>query len=376
MLFEKYDPLKISKEGGRGILEEGNLFQIIDKDGKVDEMSLKEGFKNGWNDLSDPWLRQVYEEMTFVRMADDKILKLQRQGRMGTYGSLKGQEATQVGSIHALTKKDWVVPAFRELGAMLLHGVPLVNIYRYWGGFEFGSKMPEGVNVLPVSIPVGTHPLHAVGIAWASKFQKKDYVVMTFFSDGATSEGDFHEAMNFAGVFKVPCVFLCQNNQWAISVPRKKQTASKTLAQKAIAYQIPAMQVDGNDVLAIYAASVEAVSRARNGEGPFFIEAVTYRQSDHTTADDSRKYRSQGEMDYWLDRDPIKRMKLFLQSRGWWDEKWQADIEARSTERINQAVSEYEATPIPPPEYIFQSVHGEITLQLQEQLDYLKSFFP
>lgn len=357
MLFEQYSASP----------SEEQVFGIVDHLGKCDETKLPQ--------VSPEFVKQLYEEMAFIRMADDKFLKLQRQGRMGTYASMKGQEAAQVGSVHALEKSDWVVPAFRELGAMHLHGVPLEDMYRYWGGFEFGSKMPEGVNVLPVSIPVGTHMLHAVGISWAMKLQKKNVVTMTFFSDGATSEGDFHEAMNFAGVFKTPTIFLCQNNQYAISTNRKKQTASKTLAQKAAAYGMPGMMVDGNDVLAMYAASMEAVSRARAGEGPFFIEAVTYRQADHTTADDSTKYRPEGEMEYWLERDPIKRMKIWMQSKGWWDAQFQNTLEERSIKKITQAVELYEKTPVPSVEYIFEHTHVELTPQLQEQLEYLKRFY-
>lgn len=375
MLFEQYDPLKISAAGGKGILEEGNLFQILNKDGVLDEKNLKEGLSNPAEILDENWLRQVYEEMVFIRMADDKFLKLQRQGRMGTYAGMKGQEAAQIGSVHALEKQDWIVPAFRDLAAMHFHGVPLEDMYRYWGGFEMGSKMPDGVNVLPISIPVGTHMLHAMGLAWAAKLKKQNSVALTYFSDGATSEGDFHEAMNFAAVFKVPCIFFCQNNQWAISVPRKKQTASKTLAQKAVAYGMPGMQVDGNDALAAYAVTKEAVTRARNGEGPFFIEAVTYRQADHTTADDSTKYRSREETEFWLDRDPIKRVKLFLVSKKIWTEKWQSEIEVSSQEKISKAVEVYENMPIPPPEYIFKYVYAEMTPQLQEQLGYLKRFY-
>lgn len=358
MLFEQYaaEPREIK------------IFGIVDHTGKCDEAKLPR--------VSPEFVKQMYEEMVFARMADDKVLKLQRQGRMGTYASMKGQEAAQVGSVHALDKKtDWVVPAFRELAAMHLHGVPLEDIYRYWGGFELGSKMPEGVNVLPISIPVGTHMLHAVGISWAMKLQKKNGVAMTFFSDGATSEGDFHEAMNFAGVFRTPTVFLCQNNQYAISFPRKKQTAAKTLAQKAMAYGMPGMMVDGNDALAVYAASMEAVSRARAGEGPFFIEAVTYRQADHTTADDSTKYRSKEETEYWLLRDPIKRMQIWMKSKNWWDAQFQTALEERSTKKINQAVELYEKTPVPGVEYIFEHTYAQLTPQLHEQLEYLRQFY-
>lgn len=363
MLFEKYDPLKISKEGGKNILPEGNLYQILDINGNTNEefpASLAE---------------QMYEEMVYMRMADDKAIKLQRQGRMGTYASIKGQEAAQIGSVHALEKSDWVVPAFREMAVMHLHGISLENIYRYWGGFEIGNKSPDGVNVLPVSIPVGTHLLHAVGIAWAMKLQKKKQIAAAYFSDGATSEGDFHEAMNFAGVFKVPCVFFCQNNQYAISVPRQKQTASKTIAQKAVAYGFSGMQVDGNDVLAVYNAMKEAVSRGRKGEGPFFIEAVTFRQSDHTTSDDAKKYRPKDEEEYWIKRDPIMRMRLYLKSKNSWNEKWQKEIEENSSAKISKAVEIYESTPVNRVEDIFKHVYAEMTPQLKEQMEYLKQFY-
>lgn len=342
-----------------------DIYQIIAPGGGFNE-AVRE---------SDDFLKQLYEEMVYIRMADDKCVKLQRQGRMGTYASLKGQEAAQVGSAHALEKSDWVIPAFRELGIMHLHGVALEDIYRYWGGFEIGSKMPENVNVLPVSIPVGTHPLHAVGIAWAMKMQNKKSVAVAYFSDGATSTGDFHEAMNFAGVFKVPCIFFCQNNQYAISTPRVKQTASKTLAQKAAAYGFPGMQVDGNDVLAVYAVMKEAVTRAKNGEGPFFVEAVTYRMGDHTTSDDPKKYRSAEEEKDWAEKDPIKRTKLFLEKRKLWDENFQRKIEESAAQKISKAVEAYEATPLQTPGDMFKYVYAKMTPQMTEQLQYLNNLY-
>jgi TPP-dependent pyruvate/acetoin dehydrogenase alpha subunit len=193
---------------------------------------------------------------------------LQRQGRIGTFAPIKGQEATQVGAVAALRKEDWLVPAFREAAAAIYRGTPLSDLFIFLAGYNEGGHIPEGQNDLPIAVPVAMQIPHAVGIAYGIKYRKQPHVVMTFFGDGATSEGDFHEGLNFAGVFNTPTVFVCQNNQWAISLPREKQTKSKTLAQKALAYGIPGIQVDGNDVLAVYAATQEAVERARSGKGP------------------------------------------------------------------------------------------------------------
>ena len=375
MLFENHNPLNASKEGGKNLVAEGNVFQILDIEGKPNEAALHEAFRKPAEELSDIFVKQLYEEMVFIRAADDKFLKLQRQGRMGTYPAIKGQEACQVPVAHALEKQDWVVPAFRETAIMHFHGVPLHQIFQYWGGFEIGSKMPDGVNVLPVSIPVGTHMLHAVGIAWAAKMRSEKTVAVPYFSDGATSEGDFHEAMNLASVFKTATVFFCQNNQYAISTPRVKQTVSKTIAQKAAAYQMLGMQVDGNDALAVFAVAREAVTRARNGEGPFLIEAITYRQGDHTTADDATKYRSKEEDAHWAARDPIVRMRGYLATRNLWNEAWQKEIEERATAKIQEAVALYEATPLPPSSKVFEHIYAEKPVHLREQEAELKRFF-
>ncbi|MCJ7748985.1 MAG: thiamine pyrophosphate-dependent enzyme, partial [Desulfobacterales bacterium] len=214
-LMEDYHPLK------------GKMFQILKPDG-----TLQPGEKSP---LSDQETFSLFQKMLFTRLSDQRALMLQRQGRMGTYAPVWGQEACQIGSTYILQKEDWIFPAFRELGATLMMGIPLKNIYLYWMGNEEGSRAPEGINVMPVSIPVGTHPLHAVGVAWAGKLKGEKIVTVAYFGDGGTSKGDFHEAMNFAGVFKTPTIFFCQNNQFAISVPRTKQTASETIAQKAIA---------------------------------------------------------------------------------------------------------------------------------------------
>src|SRR3989344_478935 len=226
--------------------------------------------------ISEDVLREMYRSLVLTRAFDDKALKLQRQGRLGTYAPMRGQEACQIGSAFALSKEDWVFPAFRENGIFMIRGVPAHMLYQYWAGDESGMQIPKGINILPVSITVGAHLPHAAGAAMAFKHQGLKSAAVVYFGDGATSEGDFHEAMNFAGVFKAPCIFICENNQWAISVPVKEQTASSTLAQKAIAYGFPGVRVDGNDVFAVYKATLEALERAHNGDGPTLIECFTY----------------------------------------------------------------------------------------------------
>jgi pyruvate dehydrogenase E1 component alpha subunit len=351
-MIEKFDPLK------------GEMLQILHPDGRLEE-SLKP-------DLSDEAVQNLYWKMVFIRMLDQKALALQRQGRMGTYAPLIGQEACQVGSALALEKEDWVFPSFREAGVLYLRGVPLKNIYLYWMGDERGQIVPEDVFVFPVCVPVGTHPVHAVGAAWAARLKKEKICTIAYFGDGATSEGDFHEAMNFAGVFQTPTLFFCQNNQYAISLPRKRQTASETIAQKAIAYGFRGIQVDGNDVLAVYAATRQARERAVSGLGPTLIEAVTYRFGPHTTADDPKKYREDAETEEWKSRDPLLRLRGYLQGKGLWSEDLEAKNKAESEVLINESTKEAEEFPAPRPEDIFHYTYAEMTPALREQLnDYL-----
>ena len=355
-MIEKYDPLK------------GEMLRILHPDGRLDE-SLRP-------DLSDPTVQELYRKMALIRLADQRAVSLQRQGRSGTHAPIMGQEAAQVGSAWALEKGDWVFPSFRDIAAMWMHGVPLKNIYLFLMGNEMGHHMPPGINVLPISIPVGSHPLHAVGVAWAAKYQKEKICTVAYFGDGATSEGDFHEAMNFAGVFQTPTIFFCQNNQYAISVPRTRQTAAKTLAQKAIAYGFSGIQVDGNDLFAVYAATREARERALAGLGPTMIEAVTYRVGAHTTADDPTKYREDAELEQWKGLDPLLRLQKYLQGKGLWSEGEEEKIKAEAEEVIHQAVQEAEQFPAPQPEDIFRHTFAEVPPNLQEQmndfLDFLK----
>ena len=297
----------------------------------------------------------------------DPALARDHKGRFGTYAQMEGQEASLVASTYPLQPQDWMVTSYRETGAMWLHGVPLHLLSLYWMGNEFGSHVPEDVRVLPVSIPVGSHPLHAVGLAYAGKYHQDDSIAITYFGDGATSEGNVHEAMNLAGVYNVPCVFFCQNNQYAISVPRHRQTAAPTIAQKALAYGFPGVLVDGNDMLAVYAVVQEAVQRARSGQGPSLIEAYTYRMGAHTTADDPSKYRDAAEDEEWRLRDPVLRVQRYLKDRGQWSEDWEQQLVEACTAEVEQAIAKAEAVSPPPPQDMFRYMYAEMTPPLRQQ---------
>jgi pyruvate dehydrogenase E1 component alpha subunit len=307
---------------------------ILDKDGNVDE-ELEP-------DIPEDLLQKLHRFMLLGRRFDERMLRLQRQGRIGTFAPIKGQEASQIGPVATLREDDWMVPAFREAGAMIWRGQSMDGILLLYGGYNQAGEIPEGINNLPVAVPVGTQILHAVGLAYGMKYRGDDRVAMTFFGDGATSEGDFHEGLNFAGVFQTPVVFVCQNNQWAISVPRNHQTRSETLAQKALAYGLPGIKVDGNDILATYIAAQEAVERARSGDGPTLIECVTYRRSVHTTADDPSRYRSEEEVEKWEERDPITRFQTYLKDKGLLSDETLEELEEEIDQEIRDAVERTE----------------------------------
>ncbi|MEK9132561.1 MAG: pyruvate dehydrogenase (acetyl-transferring) E1 component subunit alpha, partial [Patescibacteria group bacterium] len=301
-----------------------------------------------------------------------KLIALQRQGRSGSYASIEGQEAAQIGSGIMLEKTDWIFPSFREFGISYVHGIPLEKLYLYWMGNEWGSNYDACV--APVSIPVGTHPLHAVGMAWAFKLQKKSNITVSYFGDGATSTGDVYEALNFAGALKVPTIFFCQNNHWAISTPRHKQTAAPTLVQKALAGGIAGVQVDGNDLFAVAAVTKEAADRARQGLGSTFIEAVTYRLGHHTTSDDSTRYRTDEEVKMWALRDPLLRMRKFMMKKNLLDAAFEEKIIADAEEKIRTAVEKAESVPPPAPEEMFDYLYETPTPELEEQKAYLLKF--
>jgi pyruvate dehydrogenase E1 component alpha subunit len=330
---------------------------ILDSEGKLDA-ALEPA-------LSPPDLKALYRAMLLARRLDERMVRLQRQGRIGTFAPTKGQEASQLGSAFTLRKTDWMVPSFRETAAMIWRGWPIEKLLLFFAGHLEGGQPAADLHDLPITIPVATQLPHAVGLAYAAQYRGDDVVVMAYFGDGATSEGDFHEALNFAGVWHVPIVFVCQNNQWAISVPLKKQTHSRTIAQKALAYGLPGIQVDGNDVLAVYAAAREAVDRARAGDGPTLIECVTYRLGVHTTADDPTKYRSDEEVAMWAQKDPLTRFRAYLEQRDLLD----AGLEQRVDEEIAEAVRRFEAAPTADPLTMFDHVYAELPPDLRAQRD-------
>jgi pyruvate dehydrogenase E1 component alpha subunit len=312
-------------------------------------------------------LKRLYRGMLLGRRLDERMVRLQRQGRIGTFAPIKGQEASQLGSVSTLTPTDWMVPSFRETAAMLWRGWPIEKLLLFFAGHLEGGQPAPDQRDLPITIPVSTQLPHAVGLAYAAQYRNDPVVVMAYFGDGATSEGDFHEALNFAGVWHVPVVFVCQNNQWAISVPLKKQTHSRTIAQKALAYGIPGIQVDGNDVLAVHAASQEAVERARNGDGPTLIECVTYRLGVHTTADDPTKYRSSEEVAEWERKDPLTRFGAYLKRKRLLDEGLEEEVDAE----IAAAIERFEATAAADPLAMFDHVYAELPPDLKVQRETL-----
>jgi pyruvate dehydrogenase E1 component alpha subunit len=328
---------------------------ILEADGRLDEALEPQ--------LSPTDLKRLHRAMLLGRRLDERMLRLQRQGRIGTFAPIKGQEASQLGSAFCLGPTDWMVPSFRETAAMVWRGWPIEKLLLFFSGYLEGGQPAPDQRDLPITIPVATQLPHAVGLAYAAQYRADPAVVMVFFGDGATSEGDFHEALNVAGVWQVPVVFVCQNNQWAISIPLKKQTHSRTLAGKALAYGIPGIQVDGNDVLAVVAASREAVERARSGGGPTLIECVTYRLGVHTTADDPTRYRSAEELAAWERKDPLTRFAAYLRTRGLLDEGLEQEIDAE----IAAAVERFEAAPPPDPLRMFDHAYGQLPPNVERQ---------
>ncbi|MFB8404580.1 pyruvate dehydrogenase (acetyl-transferring) E1 component subunit alpha [Streptomyces sp. NPDC055912] len=317
--------------------------------------------------LSSEELTELYEWMVVTRAVDAEFVNLQRQGQLALYPSCRGQEAAQVGCAAALRHDDWLFPQYRELGLFLMRGIPASAVGAVWRGtWHGGWGFPEHA-CAAMSIPIGTHALHAVGAAMAAPRLGEDSLTVAFIGDGATSEGDVHEALNFAAVKAAPCVFYIQNNQWAISVPLSEQTRAPSLAHKAVGYGMPGIRVDGNDVLACRAVTEQAAARARSGGGPTLIEAVTYRLAPHTTSDDPTRYRTQDEVDHWERLDPIPRYRRYLAHRGLWHEEAEdraRDRAARMCAELREGV--FDAPDVPPTE-LFAHVLREPTKDLLEQ---------
>jgi pyruvate dehydrogenase E1 component alpha subunit len=333
---------------------------VLDENGNADDALMPA--------LPDEEIRRMYEMLVSVRTFDGRALNLQREGRIGTYAPIFGQEATQIGSALALEKTDWIFPTFRENGVYIAVGHPPYKILQYWGGDERGMRTAPSLNIFPVSIPVASHIPHAVGAAMAAKYRGDKIAVVPYFGDGATSKGDFHEALNFAGVFKLPVVFICENNQWAISVRREKQTAAETIAQKALAYGFEGIQVDGNDVFAVYKATKEAADKAKRGEGPTLIECFTYRMGDHTTADDASRYRPKEEVERWKARDPILRLERYMEKKGLWNEDYRNTVADKAKAEADEAVKQAESLDKPDPRDMFNFTYGSVTRRQKREM--------
>ncbi|MEZ3115477.1 pyruvate dehydrogenase (acetyl-transferring) E1 component subunit alpha [Halobaculum sp. MBLA0147] len=343
-----------------------DMVRVLDEDG---------GVVGDVPDLDEDELVEMYRQMRLARHFDERAVSLNRQGRMGTYPPLAGQEGAQIGSAMALAEDDWMVPSYREHAAAVVRGLPLRDTLRYWMGDERGNSVPEDANIFTVAVPIASQIPHATGMAWAHELQSEsvDRAFLCYFGDGATSEGDFHEGLNFAGVFDTPNVFFCNNNQWAISVPRERQTASETLAQKAEAYGFEGVQVDGMDPLAVYSVTREALQKAKEPDEdqlrPTMIEAVQYRFGAHTTADDPSVYREEEEEERWRAKDPIPRLESYLRSQDILDDDRVEAIGESVEDEVADAIDAAEAMsdPGPDPQSMFEHVYAEQTPELREQ---------
>ena len=323
--------------------------------------------------LPDETLAWLYEMMVITRDLDAEFINLQRQGEMALVASCRGQEAAQIGSAAPLRKSDWLFPQYRELGVFLLRGIAPGNVAAVWRGIWHGGLEFTRKHCAPIAIPIGTHGLHAVGAAMAAQRLGEDSVTVAYLGDGATSEGDTHEALNVASVFAAPCVFFVQNNQWAISVPVSRQLAGPSIAHRAIGYGMPGIRVDGNDPLACYAVMAEAAERARAGDGPTLIEAITYRMGPHTTSDDPTRYRSQAEVEHWAALDPIPRYRNYLRHVGVWTDRLDERVQARSVRmraELRDAVVNAQDIAVTD---MFDTTYADITPELVEQRQQLLS---
>lgn len=370
---------KKSKSGGKekqtakaiSCLRE-DCYRVMNEDGTVDPKRDPK--------LDKALLLKMYRNMALTRAFDERGMMLQRQGRIGFYVPSSGQEAIQTGTAASLDKNDWIFPSYREPGIFLYRGASLFSLLcNLWGNKEDvgkGRQMPvhygfADLRLFSISSPIATQVIQAVGAAVASRIQKKKEISITYFGDGGTSENDFHTGLTFAGAFKAPTVFICTNNQYAISVPFSKQTGCKKIVDKAVGYGMPGIAVDGNDVLAVYQVSQEAVDRARRGEGPSFIECLTLRMGPHSSSDDPTRYRDEKLFEAWKKRDPIARFRNYLAQKKLWDDKKEAALQEQLKQEIAAAIEK--AEPVPPPDLddLFTDVYAELTPQLQRQREAL-----
>jgi 2-oxoisovalerate dehydrogenase E1 component alpha subunit len=351
---------------------EAHVVSVLGEDGSLDPEHDPH--------LSDDDVVQIYRSLVETRLFDERFVALQRQGRVGFHVGSLGEEAAILGSAWAMREQDFLFPCYREFGAALMRGMPLQtlvdNMFGNANDTVKGRQMPchytcRGIGWASISSPVGTQITHAVGLAWAAKIQKKDVAAIVYFGDGATSSSDFHSGLNFAGVFDLPVVFLCRNNGWAISVPVERQTATRTFAEKAVAYGIPGVRVDGNDLFAVISVTRKALERGARGEGPTLIEAITYRMGGHSTSDDPNRYRESRALESWALRDPIERVRGFLAKRRLWSDDDEKELRSSVETRFREAVAIAERTPPPRLESLVDDVYEKVPWHLAEQRDVL-----
>lgn len=349
------------------------VLQVLDADGAVKQKLSPP--------LSEAELQEMYREMVLVRCFDERGLMTQRKGQIGFHLPSMGEEAAQIGSVHAYLATDWVFPHYRVPGVALHRGARLddmvANLFGNANDLVQGHQMPvhysfREIHFVSISSPIGTQIVQAAGAAMAARIKRDKTVVVTYFGDGSTSSNDFHTGMNFAGVWKVPCVFFCTNNQWAISVPYPLQTASETIAQKAKAYGMPGRRVDGNDVLAVWAATREAVERARAGDGPTLIEAVSFRMGPHSSSDDPKRYRDEKICEEWRRKDPIDRFRRFLEREKIWTKEQDEALWETCRQEVAEAFARQEKVPPPPLETLFANVYADMPPQIREQMEEMK----
>ena len=335
------------------------VLQILNEHGEVDKGLEPE--------ISNDRLIEVYRAMVLARAFDSRMMTMQRQGKMGTFAPNLGQEACIIGQVTSLTEEDWFAPSYRSFGAQIMRGWSMERLMRLWAGFHDGFPPPENVNDLPFSIVIGSHVLPAVGIGMGMQYKKKNDCVLVNYGDGASSQGAVSEALNFASVYKAPVVFICENNGWAISTPTSKQTANEIFAAHGAAHGMPCIRVDGNDILAMMCATKEATHRARMGEGPTLIEAVTFRMSLHTTADDPTVYRNEDEVKAWETRCPILRFATYLTKKGILDSRAIEETLAACEEDVIKARDDFYAMPQADPTEIFDHLYENTPIELQAQ---------
>ncbi|MBU5595573.1 pyruvate dehydrogenase (acetyl-transferring) E1 component subunit alpha [Amphibacillus sp. MSJ-3] len=349
------------------IAEQFKTFQILDEEGKVVN-------KEAMPELSDDELKELMTRMVYTRILDQRSIALNRQGRLGFYAPTAGQEASQLGSQYALEKEDFILPGYRDVPQLIWHGLPLYKAFLFSRGHFVGNQMPEGVNALSPQIIIGAQYVQAAGVALGFKKRGQKAVAITYTGDGGTSQGDFYEGINFAGAFNAPAIFVVQNNRFAISTPVEKQTAADTLAQKAVAAGIEGIQVDGMDVLAVYAATKEARERAINGEGPTLIETLTYRYGPHTMAgDDPTRYRTEDLDNEWEKKDPLVRFRKYLEDKGIWSEEEENKVIEKAKEEIKSAIKEADNTPKQKVTDLIGNMYETLPANLQEQMEEYKA---